>query len=109
MCDVCSNCDTQAVLTDLVAGVVNTVLFVRPLLKVHRAVLSAGGSNRHSRRLQALAFKQGILSSIAVFSTILALFCVAVFNLYAIFIPLDYVVSCGCIILMYSWNQWIAV
>ena len=61
------------------------------------------GTDDH--QLKYLAIKQWVLTLIAILSTVMALFVIAVqTNLYVISISMDYIVSSLCIVLMYSWN-----
>jgi len=90
---------------DFVACIVNTIIFSRPLFRLHRKRKSSNQKKTKQVNFKYVAIKQCILSIISVSSTIFSLLVVAMFNLYVICITFDYVVSVLCIILMYSWNS----
>merc|ERR1719203_1770164 len=96
---------SQALL-DLTAGIVNCVLFVKPICKLYNLTIESGDGD--GLRIKTLAYKQCILSMIAILSSIVSMFGIAVFgDIVPVFVASDMFLSAICIILMYKWNKFI--
>ena len=84
---------------DIIVGSINIILFTKPLIYLYQT--------RNNDKFKTVAIKQCILSFIAISSSVIALVCVATFNIYVFVINADVIISILCIILMYHWNAYI--
>ena len=85
-------------LQDIVAGSINAYLFIRPVLKLRKKIEDIG-SNDKSEEIKHIAVKQCVLSLSAIISTVVALFGIILFDLPAVWISSDVVISVLAIIL----------
>eukprot|EP01084_Bolivina_argentea_P110916 197995_1 len=86
------------VLFDIVSGIVNGYLFIRPIYKLKTL-------KNVSAKLSYVAKKQRILSVTAIVSSIIANFGIALIDIPQFNAGFDIVISMTCILLMYSWNE----
>eukprot|EP00483_Globobulimina_turgida_P001855 UN01857 len=94
------------VAADIIAFLVNTYLFLRPIIALSK--ISKLGSNKDNdinKQLKKVAIKQFILSCIASGSTILDIVLATLFWLHQVWACLDVVLTTFSIILMYKWND----
>eukprot|EP01084_Bolivina_argentea_P046407 85463_1 len=85
------------VMLEIISGIGNCYLFIRPLYGLKGFGLPA--------ELQYVAVKQMILAVITVLSSIMAIFCIALLPFAEVFCSSDIIISTVCIILMYKWND----
>eukprot|EP01084_Bolivina_argentea_P074953 135937_1 len=88
---------------DIVAGIGNAYLYIKPAIALHNKQIK---SKRESSFV-IIAFKQCVLSIIAILSSIIGLICIAIFSMPQIFAGIDVIISTLCIIFMYDWNEYI--
>eukprot|EP01084_Bolivina_argentea_P030627 56705_1 len=92
---------SQALL-DVTAGAVNCFLFVRPICKLYKL-------SNDNVSIKKIAYKQCILSLIAIISSILSMAGIGnIPNIVPVFVALDMLISTLCVVLMYKWNSYIA-
>eukprot|EP01084_Bolivina_argentea_P059022 107733_1 len=91
-------CVGSVILLDNIAGMVNIILFARPLVKLYKLT--------YDYDLKVIIIKQCIFSIIAIVSTLIALVIVGVFNLYIFAISADIIISILSIMCMFQWNAW---
>ena len=84
---------------DFISGIVNIILFTRPLFKLYKQI--------NDTDLKSIAVKQCILSIIAVASTLIGVILIGITNEFVIIIGIDYMVSISSVLLMYKWNSWL--
>ena len=86
------------VLFDIVSGIVNGYLFIRPIYKLRSL-------SHVNDKLRYIARKQRVLSITAIVSSIVANFGLAIIDMPQFSAGFDIVISTTCILLMYSWNE----
>merc|ERR1712154_480127 len=86
------------VLFDIVSGIVNGYLFIRPIYKL-KALKDI------SSKLSYVAQKQKVLSITAIVGSIIANFGLAIIDIPQFNAGFDIVISTTCILLMYQWND----
>merc|ERR1712216_422703 len=91
----------SSLLLDLASGIVSCILFAVPIFKLYKI-------SNNDIWLKQAAYKQAILSMIAIITNISATVGIGAFNpLAPVFVSINLIVSTISVILMFDWNSYI--